>query len=93
MSNNETLTDELDIQDIDVINKNLVETTIRMLGDVTTISQVIELLAYIRHGVKNNLNTEIKVKIGKNIVNTPFAFDVNGQEIKDYILQSEIEIN
>lgn len=78
---------------IDVINKNLVETTVRFLGDVGTISQIVELLAYIRHGIKNNMNTKITVQIGKNIANTPFVFDVNGQEIKDYILQPVIEIN
>lgn len=80
-------------QNVDVVNKNLVETNIRFLGDKTTIAQIVQLLAYIRHAVKYNLQTEINVKIGHKIMNTPLAMDVNEQEISDYVTQPEAEIN
>ena len=80
-------------QNVEIINQNLVETQIKILGDKTTISQVVQLLAYIRHAIKYNLNTHIDVQIGKYVMNTPFAMDVNGQEIQDLVTQSKAEIN
>lgn len=79
--------------DMSGYNPNLVETHIKMIGDYSTNRQIIELLAYIRHAIKNNLQTDIKVKIGANIANGQFAFDVNGLEISDYITKNLIEIN
>ena len=78
---------------IDVINQNLVETNVRFLGDKTSISQVVQLLAYIRHALKYNDHIHIDVEIGKYVVNSPFAFDVNGQEIADLVPQKTININ
>ena len=80
-------------QDVEIINKNLVETQIKILGDKTTISQVVQLLAYIRHAIKYNLSTNIDVQIGKYVMNTPFAMEVNGQEIQDLVTQNKAEIN
>lgn len=74
-------------------NPNLVDTQIKIIGDRRPISQTIKLLAYIRHAIKNNLKCEIKVNIGHNIMNSDFIFDVNGQEIPDFITQKTIEIN
>lgn len=74
-------------------NQNLNDTNIHVFGDNMLICQVVQLLAYIRHAIKNNLQTEIKVKVGNNIANSQFAFDVNGLEIKDYITKEEIELN
>lgn len=39
--------------DINVINTNLVETDIKMFGNVATVTQVIELLAYIRNAIQS----------------------------------------
>lgn len=78
---------------IDVINKNLVETQVRLLGDKTTIGQVVQLLAYIRHAIKYNDHIHLDVEIGKYVMNTPFAFDVNGQEIADLVPQEKTNIN
>ena len=75
------------------INRRLVETNVRFIGDKDTISQIVLLLAYIRHAVKNNLKTDIKVSIGNNIVNKELMFDVNNQEISDYITKDILEIN
>ena len=80
-------------QNIEVVNQNLVETDVHLIGDMTAISQVIQLLAYIRNVIKNNHQKDIVVKIGKHVVNVPFAMSVNAQEIKDYIAQDSIEIN
>ena len=82
-----------EVQNIDIVNKNLVETNVKFLGDQTTITQVVQLLAYIRHAIKYNMQTEILLKIGQKIINTPFAMTVNDQEISDYITQPEVEIN
>lgn len=75
------------------INRRLVETNVRFIGDKDTISQIVLLLAYIRHAVKNNLKIDIKVSIGNNIVNKELMFDVNNQEISDYITKDILAIN
>lgn len=80
-------------KNIDLINKNLVETTVRFIGNKQTICQVVKLLAYIRHAVKNSKQTNISVNVGKHIVNTDFTFDVNDTEIPDLITQNTIDIN
>lgn len=85
---------EKDINGLNVgYNPNLVDTTLRMVGDKSTIAEVVRLIAYVRHAVKNNLNKTIAVKIGDNIANSTFEFDVNGLEISDYIAQDTISIN
>ena len=72
---------------------NLVETNIRIIGDKRPIIEVVKLMAYIRHAIRNNLKCEIKVKLGHNIANTPFMFDVNGLEVQDFITKNEVIIN
>lgn len=74
-------------------NQNLTETNIRLIGDSTVIYNIIELLSYVRHAIKNNMQTEINVKIGKKIANSTLMFDVNGLEIPDLITQNKVEIN
>ena len=76
-----------------VFKPNLVETDVRIIGDSQAISQVVLLLAYIRHALRNNLHTKIEVEVGKDIANVDFAFDVNQQEIKDYITKESIIIS
>ena len=76
-----------------VFKPNLVETDVRIIGDSQAISQVVLLLAYIRHALRNNLHTKIEVEVGKDIANVDFAFDVNQQEIKDYITKESIAIS
>lgn len=78
---------------LDIHQNNLTETNIKMIGDNTTLCQVVLLLSYIRHAIKNNINTDINVKIGKKIANGKFLFDVNGLEIPDMIIQDTVEIN
>ena len=76
-----------------VFKPNLVETDVHIIGDSQAISQVVLLLAYIRHALRNNLRTKIEVEVGKDIANVDFAFDVNQQEIKDYITKESITIS
>ena len=76
-----------------VFKSNLVETDVRIIGDSQARSQVVLLLAYIRHALRNNLHTKIEVEVGKDIANVDFAFDVNQQEIKDYITKESIIIS
>ena len=80
-------------ESVDETNARLVETQVRFVGDKSTISQVVMLLAYIRHAVKNNLRKDISVQLEKNVVNKELLFDGKGQEIDDYITKDFIEIN
>lgn len=74
-------------------NSNLTESNIRLIGDKTTICQIVLLMSYIRHAIKNNMQTDINVKIGSNIANGQLMFDVNGLEIPDMITKDFVEIN
>lgn len=74
-------------------NNNLTETDVKLIGDQTTICQIVVLLSYIRHAIKNNMKTDISVKIGSKIANGQLLFDVNGLEIPDIITQNLVEIN
>lgn len=74
-------------------NQNLTETIVKLIGDNTTICQIVLLLSYIRHAIRNNMQTDINVKIGKKIANSQLMFDVNGLEIPDMIVQDNVEIN
>lgn len=79
--------------ELDSHNTNLVETTVRFLGDRTVISQIVQLLAYIRNGLKNNAKGSIDVKLGQTVANPNFMMDVNGFEVPDLVLQDQIQIN
>nr|DAH74041.1 MAG TPA: hypothetical protein [Caudoviricetes sp.] len=79
--------------ELDSHNTNLVETTVRFLGDRTVISQIVQLLAYIRNGLKNNAKGNIDVKLGQTVANPNFMMDVNGFEVPDLVLQDQIQIN
>lgn len=74
-------------------NPNIDNCTINMIGDHLTICQIIQLLAYIRHAVQNNMKTDINVSIGNNVANAQLLFDVNGIAIDDLITKNSIEIN
>ena len=89
---NEVASEALSVE-ATVFKPNLVETDVRIIGDSQAISQVVLLLAYIRHALRNNLHTKIEVEVGKDIANVDFAFDVNQQEIKDYITKESITIS
>lgn len=84
---------EREIARNNVKNVTLTEADIHMFGDRMVISQVVQLMAYIRHAVKNNMQTEIKVKIGGTVANSEFMFDVNGCQVPDLITKTEAEIN
>ena len=72
---------------------NLTETNIRLLGDKTTLCQIVLLLSYIRHAIKNNKKTSLNVKICEKVADGQLLFDVNGLEIPDMIIQDSVEIN
>lgn len=71
----------------------LVESNIKVIGDKSTVCEVIQLLAYIRHAIKNKQQIKIEVNVGSKVNSDFFGFQVNDQEIKDYISQEYIEIN
>ncbi len=71
----------------------LVESNIKVIGDKSTVCEVVQLLAYIRHAIKNKQQIKIEVNVGSKVNSDFFGFQVNEQEIKDYITQNYIEIN
>ena len=75
------------------IQSKLVESSIKVIGDKSTVCEVIQLLAYIRHAIKNKEQIKIEVNVGSKVNSDFFVFQVNEQEIKDYISQEYIEIN
>lgn len=74
-------------------NVTLTETDVHMVGDRVVIAQVVQLLAYIRHAVKNNMKTDVKVEIGGTVANSEFMFDVNGCQVPDLITQQVAKVN
>ena len=74
-------------------NSNLVETNIRLMGDKTVVAQTVQLLAYIRHAIRNNLTTKIQVDLPNTAANVPFMMDVNGMEIPDLVTVERVQIN
>ena len=79
--------------ELDNYNNNLVETTVRLMGDKTVVAQVLQLLAYIRHGIRNNMKTTINVNIGSTVANVPFMIDANGMQVPDLVLVNDVKIN
>ena len=79
--------------ELDTHNNNLVETTVRFLGDRTLIAEIVQLLAYIRNGVKNNVKGSITVSLGQTVANPNLMMDVNGFQVPDLVIQDKIQIN
>ena len=61
--------------ELDSYNNNLVETNVRLMGDKTVVGQVLQLLSYIRHAVRNNMKTTIEVDIANTVANVPFMLE------------------
>lgn len=79
--------------DMDNYNNNLVEVNMRLMGDKTVVGQVLQLLSYIRHAVRNNMKTTIEVDIGNTVANVPFMLDANGLEVPDLVAVSRTQVN
>ncbi len=79
--------------DLDNYNNNLVDTNVHLMGDKTVIAQVVQLLSYIRHAVRNNLKTTIEVDIPNTVANVPFMMDVNGMDVPDLVTVSKVQVN
>lgn len=77
-------------------NVTLTEADLHMFGDRTVLAQVTQLLSYIRHAVKNNADTEIRLRIcgsEDTVANAEFMFDVNGCQVPDCVSQPAWWIN
>lgn len=74
-------------------NNQLDDSTIYIVGDRDTISQVIQFLAYVRNVIQNKKQKKITVNIGSKMNSEFFNFDVNGIQIRDRIAQNYTEIN
>ena len=79
--------------DLDSYNNNLVETNVRLMGDKTIVAQLVQLLSYIRHAVRNNLKTTIEVDIANTVANTQLMMDVNGMQVPDLVTASKVQVN
>ena len=79
--------------ELDSYNNNLVETHVRLMGDKTIIAQVLQLLSYIRHAVRNNMKTTIEVEIPCTVANAQFMLDANGMQVPDLVTVEKVKIN
>lgn len=79
--------------DLDAYNNSLVETNIRLVGDKTAIAQTVQLIAYIRHAIRNNQKQNIHVTISNTVANIPYMMDVNGMEVPDLVTVNNVQIN
>lgn len=73
--------------------KDSIETDIKIIGNKNTITQIVILMAYIRHIIKSNKPSDILLKIGKNRSGDFFAIQVNDYEIDDINPTKTLEIN
>ena len=92
------LNDDLDeqIRNNMLRNVTLADAEIKMFGDRTVLAQIAQLIAYIRHAVKNDMPTEIKLSICKSdstVAGAEFMFDLNGCQVPDLVPQPEVFIN
>lgn len=79
--------------ELDAYNSNLVDTTVHLMGDSTVIAQVVQLLSYIRHALKNNMKTKIEVDLPNTAANVEFMMDVNGMQVPDLVTVSKVQVN
>ena len=79
--------------ELDSYNNNLVDTNVHLMGDATVIAEVVQLLSYIRHALKNNMKTKIEVDLPNTAANVEFMMDVNGMQVPDLVTVSKTSIN
>lgn len=79
--------------ELDSYNNNLVDTNIHLMGDFTVIAQVVQLIAYIRHALRNNVKTKIEINLPNTVANVDFMMDVNGMQVPDLVTVNKIQIN
>ena len=79
--------------ELDNYNNNLVETNVRLMGDKTVVAQVLQLLSYIRHAIRNNMKTTIEVDIAGTAANVPFMLDANGMQVPDLVTVNKVQVN
>lgn len=85
--------DEVKMYEQFLQSSNNRQSEISVFGNRNTIIQVVTLLSYIRHAIRNNLQCDINVSIGKNVSNREFEFTVNNEKTDDLITKESIEIN
>ena len=79
--------------ELDSYNNNLVDTNVHLMGDATVVAQVVQLLAYIRHALKNNIKTKIEVDLPNTAANVDFMMDVNGMQVPDLVTVGKVQVN
>lgn len=79
--------------ELDSYNNNLVDTNVHLMGDSTVVAQVVQLLAYIRHALKNNMKTKITVDLPNTAANVEFMMDVNGMQVPDLVTVKKVQVN
>ena len=77
----------------ETFNISLTEADVHMVGDRLVLAQIVQLLSYIRHAVKNNMKGAITLRFGQEVANAEFNFDANGFQVPDLIPQDEVQIN
>lgn len=69
------------------------ETEIKLVGDMSTIREIVILLSYIRNILDEGRSQDIVVSVGKNIKAEAFGMAVNNMEIPDIKSKDTATIN
>lgn len=69
------------------------ETEIKLVGDLSTIREIVILLSYIRNILDEGRSQDIVVSVGKNIKTEGFGMAVNNMEIPDIKSKDTATIN
>ena len=85
----ETEDEEKDFQPL----KSRYASDITMVGDLSTIREVVILLSFIRNIIDEGREADISVKVGHNIKSGSFNFALNNQEVPDIRAKEQISIN
>ena len=66
---------------------------IRLIGDRTTMREIVLLLAYIRDILDEHRQADVMVHVGYNLKTDPLNFSVNNQEVPSLRAREQISIN
>ena len=69
------------------------DVTIQLVGDKSTLTDIVFLLAYVRDMIVNKQSGEIRVNVGKHLDSEYFGFTVNGEPVAKIKAEKFIDIN
>ena len=67
--------------------------TMQLVGDKSTLTEIVFLIAYIRDVILSHQPAKINLDIGQHLNSAYFGFTVNGEPVADIKAQKNISIN